>query len=148
MWPFGEPLTPGTVAPAFSLLDQNGHPVSLSDFRGQPVVLIFYPGDETPVCRKQLCDWRDRFESLESSGVAVLGINPQSQASHARFSEHHGFGFPLLVDAGQKVAEAYQAKFIWTLRTVYLIGADGRVIYGERGRPTPSKVFAHLKLRV
>jgi len=141
-WLFSVPLAVGTAAPDFSLPDAAGNPVSLSDFRGRNVVLVFYPGDDTPVCRRQLCEFRDNWKEAEARAVQVLGINPQSSGSHARFGEKYSFPFPLLVDAGQNVAARYHAAGLLVRRTVYLIGPDGVIRYARRGKPPVQEVLA------
>ena len=141
-WLWSDPLAPGSKAPDFSLPDESGRKVSLAGLRGSNVVLIFYPGDDTPTCRKQLCEFRDRWEKARARNVAVYGVNPQSSASHAKFREKFHFPFPLLVDAGQKVAALYHANGIIVKRTVYLIGPDGMICYAQRGKPEPEAVLA------
>jgi peroxiredoxin Q/BCP len=144
-WLFSDPLMVGTVAPDFTLPDDAGHHVSLTSLRGRNVLLVFYPGDNTPGCTKQLCQLRDNWERLQSTGVAVFGINPQSADSHTNFRKKQRLPFPLLVDKGQKVAELYQANGLFVKRTVYLIGPDGKIRFGRRGMPTPDQVLAPLK---
>lgn len=134
-------LRPGTPAPEFALPDETGRVTRLSELRGRNVVLIFYPGDETPGCRAQLCEFRDRWEEIASLGLLVFGVNPQSASSHARFRHRHGFPFPLLVDRGQKVARLYHADGPIVRRTVYLIGPDGVIRYGRRGRPPLEEIL-------
>ena len=141
-WLFSEPLPLGSIAPEFTLPDQNGNTVTLSHLRGQNVVLVFYPRDETPVCRTQLCEFRDRSELAASRNAVVLGINPQSGASHADFSKRQRLNFPLLVDKGGAVCEAYRTKGLVTKRTVYLIDTEGVIRYAQRGKPTPEQVLA------
>ncbi len=138
---FSKPLPVGSKAPDFTLLDQDGRPVSLSNLRGDYVMLVFYPGDETPVCRAQLCELRDRSELLARNGVKVFGINPQSAASHKKFEARHTFGFPLLVDRNQEVARLYNARWLMTIRTVYLIDPDGVIRFAQRGKPAPEEVL-------
>jgi peroxiredoxin Q/BCP len=139
---FSKPLKPGTAAPEFALPDETGRVVQLSELRGRSVVLIFYPGDETPGCRAQLCEFRDKWAAAESEGVLVFGVNPQSAASHARFRRRHRFPFPLLVDRGQEAARRYHADGPIVRRTVYVIGPDGRIRYARRGRPAVEEVLA------
>lgn len=141
-WLFRKPLPAGAAAPDFTLPDQDGQAVTLSALRGGNVVLVFYPGDETPVCRRQLCEFRDRWALVRERGVAVLGINPQSAASHAGFRAHHALPFPLLVDKGQTVALSYNAAGLFVRRTVYLVGRDGRIRYSRRGKPPVEEVLA------
>lgn len=144
-WLFRDPLPAGTPAPGFTLPDQDGQPVSLSQFRGVNVVLVFYPGDETPGCRRQLCEFRDRWDQVQRKNAVVLGINPQSAARHARFRAHHSFPFPLLVDQDQRIARLYQANGWFVKRTVYLVGRDGAIRYSRRGKPAPEEVLAQVE---
>ncbi|HUS07535.1 MAG TPA: peroxiredoxin [Bryobacteraceae bacterium] len=140
-WLFSTPLAAGSEAPDFTLPDQDGHEVTLSKLRGRNVVLIFYPRDETTVCRKQLCEFRDRSTITASQNVLVFGINPQHSASHKDFQDRHKLGFPLLVDSGQRVAALYKANGLVVKRTVYLIGKDGTIRFASRGKPLPEDVL-------
>lgn len=144
-WLFSDPLPAGTPAPEFSLPDDSGETVTLSGLRGRGVVLVFYPGDNTPGCTKQLCEFRDRWDLVQQRGVAVFGVNPQSPASHGRFRQKYRFPFPLLVDKGQKVGELYHTNGLFVKRTVYLIGPDGVIRFARRGMPAPSEVLAALR---
>jgi peroxiredoxin Q/BCP len=144
-WLFSDPLMVGTVAPDFTLPDDAGHIVSLTSLRGKNVLLVFYPADNTPGCTKQLCQLRDNWDRLLSTGVAVFGINPQSADSHTAFRQKQKLPFPLLVDKGQKVAELYHANGLFVKRTVYLIGANGKIRFGRRGMPAPDMILAPLK---
>jgi thioredoxin-dependent peroxiredoxin len=144
-WLFSDPLMVGTVAPDFTLPDDSGHTVSLASQRGKNVLLVFYPADSTPGCTKQLCQLRDNWDRLISTGVSVFGVNPQSASSHTSFRQKQNLPFPLLVDKGQKVAELYHANGLFVKRTVYLIGADGKIRFGRRGMPTPDQILAPLK---
>jgi thioredoxin-dependent peroxiredoxin len=145
-WLFERPLGIGDEAPDFSLEDQDGNPVRLSAFRGRShVVLVFYPGDGTNVCTRQLCEFRDEWRGVLSKGCAVLGINPQSAESHRKFVEKEHYPFPLLVDKDQNVARLYHASGFIVRRTVYLIGKDGRVWFAERGKPRPESVLAAVR---
>ncbi len=141
-WLFSDPLPPGTKAPGFSLPDQSGRTVTLSDWLGKRVVLVFYPGDDTPGCTKQLCEFRDDWSKARAAGVQVFGINPQSAAAHQKFRDKYKFPFPLLVDRGQKVAELYRANGLFVKRTVYLIDGAGVIRFARRGMPKPSEVLA------
>jgi peroxiredoxin Q/BCP len=141
-WLFEEPLPIGSPAPDFTLPDQDGLAVSLSSRRGQPVVLIFYPGDDTPVCRRQLCEFRDRWSEAERRGIAVFGLNPRGARSHAGFRTRNSLPFPLLVDSGGRVAKSYRAGGWIVRRTVYAIGPDGRIRYARRGKPPAEEVLA------
>jgi thioredoxin-dependent peroxiredoxin len=141
-WLWSDPLPVGTKAPAFKLQDEAGHVVSLSGLRGKNVVLVFYPGDDTSVCTKQLCEFRDRWEQADAKNTLVYGVNPWSASSHMKFRNKFHFPFPLLVDAGQKVAELYHANGLMVKRTVYLIGPDRVIRYARRGKPEPDEVLA------
>ena len=117
--------------------------VKLSDLRGsQNVVLVFYPADETTVCRQQLCEFRDRWALAREKNTLVFGVNPQNAESHAKFRNRREFPFPLLVDRGQRVAALYHANGLVVKRTVYLIGPDGVIRYARRGKPEPDEVLA------
>lgn len=118
----------GDPAPDFELEGTDG-PFRLSDHRGQRVVLLFYPGDETPVCTKQFCSYRDRAEELDQLDAVVVGISAQDVASHAAFREHHGLTVPLLADADGAVARAYgvKAPVVGTRRAVVIVDGEGVV---------------------
>lgn len=141
-WLFSKPLPPGEPAPDFSLPDQDGNTVSLASLRGHNVVLVFYPGDDTTVCRRQLCEFRDRWTRAAEKNTLVFGVNPQNAKSHDRFRAKSNLPFPLLVDAGQKVGELYRTRGLIVKRTVYLIGPDGVIRYASRGTPAPDEVLA------
>jgi peroxiredoxin Q/BCP len=141
-WLFSDPLAVGSKAPDFSLPDGRGATIALKSLRGKNVVLVFYPGDDTPTCRKQLCEFRDRWDQAKMRNVAVYGINPQGAESHERFSSKYKFPFPLLVDKGQQVGVLYHTNGLIVKRTVYLIGPDGTILYAKRGKPTPEEVLA------
>jgi len=141
-WLFSDPLAAGAVAPDFSLPDESGHVVALSALRGHNVALVFYPGDDTPGCTKQLCQFRDQWNKVRERGVQVFGVNPESAAKHEKFRQKYNFPFPLLVDEGQKVAALYHANGLIVKRTVYAIGPDGKIRFGKRGMPDPSEVLA------
>jgi peroxiredoxin Q/BCP len=141
-WLFSDPLAVGTQAPDFTLRDQDGNMVSLAALRGKNVVLVFYPGDDTSVCTQQLCEFRDRRPDVQSKNTVVYGVNPQGAASHQKFRNHHQFPFPLLIDKGQKMGEAYHTRGLIVKRTVYLIGPNGVILYAKRGKPDPSEVLA------
>ena len=139
---FSEPLALGVEAPDFTLADQDGNAVSLKGLRGSKnVVLVFYPGDETMICRKQLCEFRDHWPDMQSKDTTILGINPQSAESHDNFKTRQSFQFPLLVDTGKSVAKLYNASGLIIKRTVYLIGKSGRIRFAQRGKPAPEEVL-------
>jgi peroxiredoxin Q/BCP len=146
-WWYGELLPPGAAAPDFSLPDDQGKLWTLSALRGRPVLLVFYPGDSTPGCTKQLCEIRDEWATWDAAGVQVLGINPRGQESHARFRRRHAFPFPLLADAGGRVSRQYRCGSLVLRRTVYLIGPDGRIVYARRGMPSSQDIWRESGLR-
>ena len=141
-WLFSDPLPVGAAAPDFTLDDDSGKKVTLSKLRGRSVVLVFYPGDNTPGCTKQLCQFRDDWSEALARGVEVFGVNPGSTASHGKFRQKFHFQFPLLVDSGQKVAALYHCNGIIVKRTVYLIGPDGKIRFSRRGMPPPADVLS------
>jgi peroxiredoxin Q/BCP len=144
-WLLDSPLPVGSEAPDFSLSDENGKKVQLSDFRRQSnVVLVFYPGDNTSICTRQLCEFRDSWDQVRSKGAVLLGVNPQSADSHRRFIQKQRYPFPLLVDKGREVAKLYHAGGLIVRRTVYLIDRDGVIRFAERGKPAPEKVLAAI----
>jgi peroxiredoxin Q/BCP len=141
-WLRSDPLAVGQDAPHFELRDQDGNAVSLSGLRGKNVVLVFYPADETSICTKQLCEFRDNWALAQSKDAVVLGVNPAGERKHAKFRANHQFPFPLLADPGQKAGAAYRTKGLIVKRTVYLIGKSGKIRYAKRGKPSPEEVLA------
>ena len=124
----------GSPAPDFSLQDGGGKTWRLSDHRGKVVVLLFYPGDETPVCTRQMCSVRDRWEDYSATGAEVVGISTDSIESHQKFAEYHDLPLLLLSDAGAKVAELYDARSIIpgrTARSVFVIDPAGVIRYRD-----------------
>jgi len=109
-------LEPGAKAPAFTLPDADGNPVSLSSFAGGKVVVYFYPRDDTPGCTKEACQFNDALSQFEELGVPVIGISPDKGASHARFRDKYGLRFALLSDPDHGVMESYGA---WGQKTLY-----------------------------
>jgi peroxiredoxin Q/BCP len=144
-WLFSDPLPVGSKAPEFSLPDDSGAMVSLTSLRGKNVVLVFYPGDDTPTCTRQLCEFRDRWDQAKERNVAVFGVNPQGPSRHSRFRAQYKFPFPLLADKGQHVGARYHTSGLFVKRTVYLIGPDGTILYARRGKPSPEEVLAAAK---
>ncbi len=140
-WLFSDPLPVGTPAPDFTLQTEKGKTVTLSKLRGQEVLLVWYPGDDTMICTKQLCEIRDSWAAF--AGMAVFGVNPQGAESHEKFVAKHKFPFPLLMDPGQKVGQLYHTHGLVAKRTVYLIGADGTIRYGKRGKPSVEEILTH-----
>ncbi len=129
-------IEPGKKAPSFALKDQHGKAHRLADYEGRPVVLYFYPKDDTPGCTKEACDFRDTLPKFRSSQAAVFGVSILDEASKARFAGKYDLTFPLLADPDHTVAEKYGVwqqksrygrKYMGLVRTTYLIGPDGRV---------------------
>jgi thioredoxin-dependent peroxiredoxin len=135
-------LTIGTIAPDFSLVSDKGDTIRLADFKDKNhVVLIFYPGDQTPGCTKQLCAIRDDYSLFEKKNTKVFGVNPADQKSHAAFVKKQGYQFPLLVDVDKKVAKEYGTDGMMIARTVYVINPKGSIIYAKRGLPPNSEML-------
>lgn len=137
-------LSSGITAPDFSLLDETGSPKMLSSYRGKPVVLYFYPKDDTPGCTKEACSFRDGYGAYKKAGVEILGVSPDSPASHAKFKEKYSLPFTLLADEGHKVCDIYGVwgpkkfagkSYEGVLRTTFLINPEGKII----------KVFENVK---
>jgi thioredoxin-dependent peroxiredoxin len=124
----------GAQAPDFTLKDGGGNDWRLSDRRGRVVVLLFYPGDETPVCTRQMCSVRDRWEDYRATGAEVVGVSKDSPESHRAFAEHHSLPLRLLSDPEARVAALYGAKS-WlpgrTARAVVVIDGAGRVRHNK-----------------
>ena len=120
----------GERAPEFTLPDADGKPVRLADFRGRPLVLYFYPQDETPGCTKEACSFRDQFEDFRDAGAAVVGVSSDSSESHRKFAARHRLPFTLLADTDGRVREQYRIpKTLGLLpgRVTFVIDADGVV---------------------
>ncbi|HVF67091.1 MAG TPA: peroxiredoxin [Pyrinomonadaceae bacterium] len=124
----------GAHAPDFTLKDGDGREWRLSEHGGRVVVLLFYPGDETPVCTKQMCSVRDNWEEYERTGAEVVGVSTDSVESHKKFADRHSLPLRLLSDPDRRVAEAYGAKS-WlpgrAARAVVVIDAEGRVRHNK-----------------
>jgi thioredoxin-dependent peroxiredoxin len=129
-------IDPGKKAPAFTLKDQHGKTHTLGDYAGRPVILYFYPKDDTPGCTKESCEFQAALPQLKPAKAAVLGISILDEKSKAKFADKYGLTFPLLADADHAVAEKYGVwqeksrygrKYMGIARTTYLIGADGKV---------------------
>ncbi|MFM8956874.1 MAG: peroxiredoxin [Actinomycetota bacterium] len=127
-------ITIGESAPEFSLSGTGGKAYSLAQFRGAPVVLVFYPGDNTPVCTKQLCKYNDELSQFTGLSAQVLGISTQSVESHEKFAARHGFKFPLLADIDKSVHRAYGVLGLMDMprRSVFVIDGAGVVRYAHR----------------
>lgn len=146
-------LEAGDEAPGFTLPDQDGNPVSLADYAGSPVVVYFYPADDTPGCTKEACQFNEHLQDFRRSGVAVVGISPDGAAKHTRFREKYGLDFPLLSDPEHAVMAAYGAwgektmygkKTVGTIRSTFLVDAHGdiaRCWYNVRADGHAAKVL-------
>jgi peroxiredoxin Q/BCP len=136
-------LAVGSTSPDFTLLSQKGDTIHLAEtLKSGPVVLIFYPGDATPVCTKQLCAIRDDYSAFIEKKTTVFGINPGSESSHKKFATSNGFPFPLLVDNDKKVSKLYGCDaFIMIQRTVYVIASDGKIVFAKRGNPSTAEIL-------
>jgi thioredoxin-dependent peroxiredoxin len=130
------PIQTGTDAPDFTLLDETGTPRSLADYRGQPVVLYFYPKDDTPGCTTEACSFRDDYSAYQGTGVVILGVSPDSPKSHAKFKQKYQLPFTLLADEDHQVSETYgvwgRKKFMGreydgVFRTTFLIDPHGKI---------------------
>jgi peroxiredoxin Q/BCP len=126
----------GKEAPDFKLTDDTGERVRLSELHGRPVVLYFYPKDDTQGCTKQACSFRDAYGEFEERGAVVLGVSPDTEASHASFKAKHGLPFTLLADADHEVAERYGVwvekntygkKSMGIKRSTFVIDEEGKV---------------------
>ena len=130
-------IDPGKKAPSFTLRDQKGKEHSLSDYAGKPVVLYFYPKDDTPGCTTESCAFQDNLPKFKTGKAVVLGASILDEKSKAAFAEKFNLTFPLLADPKHEVAEKYGVwqeksnygrKYMGIVRTTYLIGADGKVV--------------------
>ena len=149
-------LEPGSIAPDFTLPDQNGEPHTLSQYRGKKVILYFYPKDNTAGCSKQACGFAERYPQIQEKGALVLGVSKDSEASHKKFEEKYSLPFPLLSDPEHKVLEMYGAwgekknygkVTVGTIRTTYLIDEDGKIVKAEgkvRAADNPRKMMELL----
>ncbi|EIF00159.1 thioredoxin-dependent thiol peroxidase [Saccharomonospora glauca] len=151
-------LSPGDPAPDFTLPDSEGNPVSLSDFRGQSVVVYFYPAAGTPGCTKQACDFRDNLAQLNDAGYQVLGISPDKPEKLAKFVENEKLTFPLLSDPEKKVLTEWGAfgekknygRIVQgVIRSTFVVDADGTIAvaqYNVRATGHVAKLMRDLKL--
>lgn len=131
------PLSIGDSAPDFTLPDQDGRIHTLSEYRGKPLVLYFYPKDDTSGCTKEACGFRDDYSAYQAAGVTILGVSPDSSKSHTNFITKYELPFTLLTDPEREVLRMYGAwglkkmygrEYEGVLRTTYLIGADGKIV--------------------
>jgi peroxiredoxin Q/BCP len=154
----GERLQPGDTAPDFTLPDADGNEVSLSAYRGQRVIVYFYPAAMTPGCTKQACDFRDSLSDLAKQDIAVLGISPDAPAKLARFRDKEGLTFPLLSDSDRSVMQAYGAYgekklygkvTVGVIRSTFVIDPDGKIEkaqYGVKATGHVARLRAELGL--
>jgi peroxiredoxin Q/BCP len=129
-------LKAGDKAPDFTAKDQNGKTISLGDFKGKTVILYFYPKDDTPGCTAEACDFRDNYQSLAGKGFEVIGVSTDDEKSHKKFETKYSLPFPLIADTDQAIVEAYGVwgeknmygkKYMGTIRTTFIIDADGAI---------------------
>jgi thioredoxin-dependent peroxiredoxin len=149
-------LESGTPAPDFSLTDDAGNTVSLSDFAGSTLVLYAYPAAMTPGCTTQACDFRDSLDALAAAGIKVVGISPDSPEKLAKFRERDAITFPLVSDPDHAVLEAYGAwgeknlygkKYVGVIRSTFVIDADGKVehaMYNVKAKGHVAKLRSEL----
>lgn len=127
----------GDIAPEFTLKDGNGNDWNLSDHLGKPVVLMFYPGDDTPVCTKEMCSVRDHWSDYQASGAEVVGISTDSVESHGKFSSKYDLPLRLLADVKGEVRDKYGANSLLpgrTARAEFVIDKNGKIAY-QKVRP-------------
>ena len=149
-------LEAGKKAPDFTLPDQDGKPVSLKDFKGQKVILYFYPKDMTSGCTKQACSFGELYPQFREKGAVVLGVSKDSVASHKKFEEKYGLPFRLLSDEGLEVIKTYDVwqeksnygkKYMGIVRTTYLIDEEGKILkaFGKvKAADNPGQMLAEL----
>ena len=127
-------LEAGAAAPPFTLPDQDGTPVSLEDFKGNRVLVYFYPADDTPGCTKEACGFRDQYEDLKAAGAEVIGVSSDAEASHEKFKSKYDLPFTLLADTDHSVADAYGVwgeksyagkTYMGVKRSTFVIDAEG-----------------------
>jgi len=143
-----ELLQIGAPAPDFKgvLATGNRH-ISLSDYKGKFVILVFYPKDQTPGCTQQLCALRDDYASLKSINTDVLGVNPDGLESHEKFVEKQSYPFPILVDEGAQITAAYKAQKPegGVQRTVYVIGPEATIVFAQQGMPSDETLMQAIQ---
>jgi peroxiredoxin Q/BCP len=152
------PIQAGNPAPDFTLADETSTVRHLSDYRGRPVVLYFYPKDDTPGCTTEACNFRDDYSAYVDANVIILGVSPDSVESHAKFKKKHSLPFPLLADEQHEVCEQYGVwrlkkfmgrEYMGVLRTSFLIDSGGkvkRVFENVKPAGHSAEVLAALKM--
>jgi peroxiredoxin Q/BCP len=129
-------LKEGSTAPVFTTTDTDGNTVKLKDLRGKKVVLYFYPKDDTPGCTKEACSFRDAFSDFKKKGITILGVSPDKQSAHQKFTEKYKLPFTLLSDTDHAIAEAYESwgekkfmgrTYLGVLRNTFLIDEKGKI---------------------
>jgi peroxiredoxin len=140
----------GEIAPDFTLPSTQGEITLSKRLADGAVLLVFYPGDDTPVCTKQLCDYRDNLAVFAGLGVQVVALNPQSLASHEKFASKHDLPFPVAADEGGKVCKLYGAAglFGMTKRALVLVGRDGRVAWRKTDFPIFFESAAEIRTAI
>ena len=153
-----ERLSPGDAAPTFTLTDDAGNQVSLSDFAGRTVILYVYPAAMTPGCTNQACDFRDSLDSLQAAGVSVVGLSPDTPEKLAKFRDKESLTFPLLSDPDKEVLAAYGAfgekkmygkTVVGVIRSTFVISTDGTIehaFYNVRAKGHVAKLRRDLDL--
>lgn len=142
-------LSEGGIAPQFSLPDESGKTVSMSDFKGKRLVIYFYPKDDTPGCTKESCDFRDSFSRVKSKGAIVLGVSRDSVKSHVKFKEKYSLPFSLLSDEAGKMTEAYG---VWVKKSLYgreYMGIERTTVIVDvnaSGKGTVRKLYSKVKV--
>lgn len=151
------PISANIPAPDFALPDDTGTTRRLSDFKGKPVILYFYPADDTHGCTKEACNFRDDYSAYVDSGVTILGVSPDSVSSHVKFKNKYQLPFPLLADDQHKICDKYGVwgpkkmmgrEYDGVLRTTFLIDSNGkiaRVFENVRPAEHSAEVLAALK---
>ena len=131
------PLSAGIPAPDFTLLDQDEQPHKLSDYRGRPILLYFYPKDDTKGCTTEACNFRDDYSAYQEAGVEIIGVSPDDAKSHTKFRDKYDLPFTLLADTDHKVCELYGVwglkkmygrEYEGVFRTTFLISAEGEIL--------------------
>lgn len=150
-------LTEGTKAPAFSGIDQNGNKVALADYKGQKVVLYFYPQDLTPTCTIQACNLRDNYALLKKNGFVVIGISPDAISKHKKFEQRNQLPFTLIADTSQKILEKYGVwgekqlfghKYMGVHRTTFVLDEKGiirKIFLKPKSKSHAEEILAAMK---